>query len=90
MFIPDQAQVAAAASALREALERVIAEHLSVDAAEPAPGLKVVAATIVMMSASLYAKKLGLPRQMALGVAATAYDVEAPASPASAPKIEDS
>lgn len=75
MFVPDQAKVAAAAAALKEALERVIAEHLSADAAEPAPGLKIVAATIVMMSASHYAKKLGLPRQMALGVAATAYEM---------------
>lgn len=90
MFIPDQAKVAAAAAALKDALERVIAEHLSADAAEQAPGLKVVAATIVMMSASHYAKKLGLPRQMALGVAATAYDVEAPASPTSGPKSDDS
>jgi hypothetical protein len=93
MAIPNQAKVIAAARAIRDALERIIGEHLLSDAADGAPSVKVVAGTVVMMSAAHYARKLGLPKEIVIGIAGTSYDmgdVPEPSGPnPSGPKTDE-
>jgi hypothetical protein len=91
MFLPDETKVRAAAQAIRDAFESLVSRHLFGDAADVSPSMKIVAASVVVMAATHYARQMGLPKQMALSVVASLYDLGSvfePSAP-SGPNMDD-
>lgn len=73
MWVPNQEKVKALMGHLASEIERIVHEKLFGDAADVAPGLKTVGATVVVAAAVQYARKSGMPRDAVVNIADMTY-----------------